>query len=103
MRYSSPGQTLKPGDVVLSRTHDASRRYTLSTSGEAPQIACVSCEEAIARAGRFAQSQHVDVWQTDDDRAFTQIIECRVWSAPHEPASRIAPDVRCSTSFLRQR
>lgn len=78
MRSSSPGQTPERGDVILTRAHDASRRYTLSTSGEAPQIACVSCEEAIARADRFAQSQHVDVWQTDDDRALTRIIECRV-------------------------
>jgi hypothetical protein len=81
MRSSSPGHTPKPGDVILSRTHDASRRYTLSTSEEAPQIACVTCEEAIARADRFAHSQHVDVWQTDDDRAFTRIIECRVVSS----------------------
>jgi hypothetical protein len=76
MRSSSRDQPPKPRDV-LSRTHDASRRNTLSTSGEAPQIACVTYEEAMARADRFAHSQHVDVWQTDDDRAFTQIIECR--------------------------
>ena len=78
MRYSSPDETPKSGDVILGRTHDASRRYTLSTSGEAPQIACPTFEEAIARADRFARSQHVDVWKTDDDRTFTRIIECRV-------------------------
>ena len=80
MRHSSPGQTPQPGDVILRRTHDASRCHTLSTSGEAPQIACKTFQEAIARADRFAQFQHVDVWQTDDDRAFTRIIECRVVS-----------------------
>lgn len=82
MRYSTPGQTPQSGDVILRRTHDASHRFTLSTSGEAPQIACATYEEAIARAERFAQSQHVDVWQTDDDRAFTRIIECRFVSSP---------------------
>lgn len=91
MRSSSPGHTPKPGDVILSRTHDALRRYTLSTSGKAPQIACVTRAEAITRSDRFAQSQHVDVWQTDDDRAFTRIIECRV--ALHEHA-RAAPSRR---------
>jgi hypothetical protein len=78
MWSSSPGHTPKPGDVILSRSHDASRRYTLSTSAETPQIACVTYEEAIARADRFAQSQHVDVWHTDDDYTFTRVIECRV-------------------------
>ena len=78
MVYPSLGHTPKSGDVILRRTNDASHRFTLSTSGEAPQIACATYEEAIARADRFAQSQHVDIWQTDDDRAFTRIVECRV-------------------------
>jgi hypothetical protein len=81
MRCSSPGQTPKPGDVILSRTHDASRRYTLSTSEGAFQIACKTYKEVIAQADRFAQSQHVDVWKTNDDRAFTRIIECRMVSS----------------------
>lgn len=82
MRHSSPGQTPQPGDVILRRTHGTSRRYTLSTLEEAPQIACKTYEEAIARAERFAQFQHVDVWQTDDDdRAFTRITECRLVSS----------------------
>jgi prephenate dehydratase len=81
MRYSSPGPTPQSGDVMLRRTHDASRRYTLSTSEKAPQIACKTYEEAIAQADRFAQSQHVDVWKSDNDRAFTRIIECRVVSS----------------------
>jgi hypothetical protein len=78
MQYASPGPTPQPGDVILGRTHDASRRYTLSTSKQALQIACKTYEEAIARADRFAQAQHVDVWQTDDDRRFTRVVECRV-------------------------
>ncbi len=78
MVYPSPGRIPTSGDIILRRTTDASRRYTLSTSEEAPQIACATYQEAIAQADRFAQSQHVDVWQTDDDRAFTRIIECRL-------------------------
>jgi hypothetical protein len=81
MVYPSPGPTLKSGDVILRPTNDASDRFTLSTSGEAPQIACATYEEAIARAERFAQSQHVDVWRTDDDRTFTRIIDCRFVSS----------------------
>ena len=81
MRYSSPGPTPQAGDIILSRTHDVSRCYTLSTSEGAPQMACKTYEEAIAQADRFAQSQRVDVWKTDNDRAFTRIIECRVVSS----------------------
>jgi len=68
------------GDVILGRTVHTPGRYTLCTSGEAPQIACVTYDEAIGRAARFAHSQHVDVWKTDDNCAFTRIIECRAAS-----------------------
>ena len=77
MIASAPGQMPKSGDIILRRPNDASCRFTLSTSEEPPQIACPTYEEAIAQADRFAQSQHVDVWQTDDDRAFARIIEYR--------------------------
>jgi hypothetical protein len=77
---SSPGNGPAVGDIILSRTNDASRRYTLSSSGEAPQITCSTYEEAIARAERFARSHTVDVWQTDDGHAFTRLVECRVIS-----------------------
>ena len=77
MQYSSPGPTPQSGDVILRRDQDTSRRYTLSTSENAPQIAYKTYEEAIAQADRFAQSQRVDVWKTDNDRAFARIIERR--------------------------
>ena len=76
MQYAPSDDTPKAGDVILKRTNDASRRYTLSTSGEAPQIACPTFEEAIARADRFAQSHHVDVWKTSDEPFFMRIVEC---------------------------
>lgn len=78
---SLPGNGPAVGDIILSRTNDDSRRYTLTSSGEAPQIACTTYEEAIARAERFARSHGVDVWQTDDGHAFTRIVECRVSSS----------------------
>lgn len=77
MRYSSPGHIPRSGDVILRRTNDASRGYTLCTSEAAPQIVCATYEEAIARADRFARSEHVDIWQTDDDRVFERVIEYR--------------------------
>jgi hypothetical protein len=67
----------KPGDVILRRARDGSHRYTLSTSGSAPQVLCHADDEAIRNAERFAQSHHVDVWQTADDRSFTRIFACR--------------------------
>ena len=96
MVHASPGHAPKSGDVILRRTNGKSRRYTLSRSGEAPQITCTTFEEAIARADRFAQSQHVDVWQTDDGRAFTRLIECRLVSSASRAPAR--GDVRLSTS-----
>lgn len=69
---------MQAGDIILTRTNDAPWRYTLTSSGEAPQITCTTYEEAIARAERFARSHGVDVWQTDDGHAFTRIIESRV-------------------------
>lgn len=66
------------GDIILKRTNDLPSRYTLSTSGGRAQILCATRDEAIARSERFAQSHHVDVWQTDDDCSVTRIIECRV-------------------------
>lgn len=77
MGYPSSGHLPKSGDIILRRMNDASRRYTLSTSDGAAQIACTTLQEAIAGADRFARSQHVDVWQTDDGRVFTRIIEWR--------------------------
>jgi hypothetical protein len=77
MRYSSTRHDLHDGDVVIRRTGIASRPYTLSTSQEAPQIVCRTYDEAIARASRFARPRLIDVWVTDDDRAFVRVIECR--------------------------
>jgi hypothetical protein len=77
MGYPSSGHLPKPGDIILRRMNGASTRYTLGTSGGAAQIACTTLQEAIAGADRFARSQHVDVWQTDDGRVFTRIIEWR--------------------------
>jgi hypothetical protein len=61
---------------ILRRVKDDSPRYTLSSSGEAPQIACASYLGALLRAERFARS-HVDVWQTDDGRVFRRLVEYR--------------------------
>jgi hypothetical protein len=45
--------------------------------GEAPQIACTTFEEAIARADAFAQVHNVDVWHTDDGHELRRIVEGR--------------------------
>lgn len=71
----------RPGDIILRKAADASCRsqqYTLSTSDEPPQIACATYEEALGHARRFAQSQHLDVWETDDTDTFQHVIEYRV-------------------------
>ena len=81
MAHSLAQNGPRAGDIILKRTNDVPSRYTLSTSGEPAQILCATRDEAIARAERFAQSHHVDVWRTDDDCSVTRIIECRVVAA----------------------
>jgi hypothetical protein len=78
---SSSGNGPKSGDIILRHADSASHRYTIATSGEPPQIACRTFEEAIARADAFAQSHHVDVWHTDDDRFFERIARSRLADA----------------------
>jgi len=69
MVHRPVGDIPKAGDVILWQSDRASRRYTLSTSAETPQITRATYDEAIAQADRFARTHHVDVWQTDDGRA----------------------------------
>ena len=81
MVHPRGGDIPKAGDVILRRSDRASRRCTLSTSGEAPQIMCATYDEAIAQADRFARTDHVDVWQTEDGRTFTRILDARLASS----------------------
>ena len=67
----------KPGDIILERIGDGSRRYALTTSGHVPQIMCATYEEAMAEAGRCARARRLDVWETDDHCTFSRIVECR--------------------------
>ena len=77
MVFSSPSDTPKAGDIIVRRIKDASRRYTLTSFGEVPQITCITYEEAIAQADRFARSHDVGAWLTDDGRTFARIVKCR--------------------------
>ena len=67
----------KPGDIVLERVSGRSLRYTLTTSGHVPQIMCPTYDAAMSEAGRCARAHHLDVWETDDHRTFSRIVECR--------------------------
>jgi hypothetical protein len=81
MSTSSPVVAAKPGDIVVGRVNDGSRRYTVGTPGGGPQIIYATHEEATARVDRFARTHHVDVWQTEDGRTFTRILEARLASS----------------------
>ena len=81
MVSSTSAAVPKRGDIVVSRTNDGSRLYTLSTFGEAAQVACATREEAAAQADRFARTHRVDVWQTEDGRTFKRILEARLASS----------------------
>jgi hypothetical protein len=77
-RSSCSGPAPQTGDIILRRADDLSHRYTIATTGEPPQIACKTFEEAIRRADAFAQSCRVDVWHTDDGRIFERIARSRL-------------------------
>jgi hypothetical protein len=77
MTLSASAATPKRGDIIVSRANDGSGLHTLSTFGEAPQIACATREEAAAQADRFARTHYVEVWQTEDGLTFTRIFEAR--------------------------
>jgi len=47
-------------DVIIRR--ESSGTFTIGVSAGAPQILCPSLEEALGRAGRFAITQHVELW-----------------------------------------
>lgn len=47
-------------DVIIRR--ESPGTFTIGVSTGAPQIFCPSLEEALARAGRFAITQHVELW-----------------------------------------
>ena len=51
-------------DLLIRR--DSTDAFTLGGSGGAPQIACRTFEEALQRAGGFANQQHVRLWYTAD-------------------------------------
>jgi hypothetical protein len=78
---SASAPTPKRGDVVVSRANDGSTRYALNRFGESPQVMCATREEAAVQAERFARTQHLDVWQTEDGRTFTRIFEARLASS----------------------
>jgi hypothetical protein len=78
---SASAPTPKRGDIVVSRANDGSRRYALNRFGESPQVICATREEAAVQADRFARTQHVDVWQTEDGRTFARVFEARLASS----------------------
>jgi ketosteroid isomerase-like protein len=65
--HEGPGN----GDVIVRRTTDASRRYTVGTLRQPAQFICRTREEAVARATSYAAAHGVDVWSTRDGKAFT--------------------------------
>ena len=77
MISSAPAPTPRLGDIVVSCA-TSSDKYALTTFGKAPQLICTTREEATAEADRFARAYHVDVWETEDGRAFTKICDARL-------------------------
>ena len=81
MVHSSVASRPTTGDIVLKAVADGSRQYAVGATDHAPQILCATYEEALAKAGRFARAQGLDVWLTNDGHTFLRILECRPSSA----------------------
>jgi hypothetical protein len=70
-----------PGDIVVHRKVHSPPVYVLSRLDGSLQFSYSTYEEAVAHATRFARSEHLDAWYTNDDRVFERV-------AKHRPSVR---------------
>ena len=63
-----PEAVPEPGDIVISPFDGFPGHYALSVRPGPAQFVCVTYQEALARARRFARRARVDVWVEEDTR-----------------------------------
>lgn len=78
MTDGSPKFEPQAGDILIHRTTASPRRYVVNTLPGPPQAAYESYDQAVAGVTPFATTQRVDVWYTDDHRAFKRVIARRL-------------------------
>ena len=78
------------GDVLLRRVNECPTDYVLCRCCGKPQLRCSAYLTAFDSAKRWARTEHVDVWLTDDNDTFVLLSRYR-WdgqpAAPCRPAS----------------
>lgn len=82
MTDGSPTFEPQAGDILIHRTTASPPRYVVNALPGPPQAAYETYDQAVASVTRFATAQRIDVWYTDDHRAFRRVIARRL------PASR---------------
>lgn len=82
MSYGSPKFEPQTGDILIHPTTASPPRYAVNTLPGPPQAAYETYDQAVASVTQFATARRVDVWYTDDHRAFRRVIARRL------PASR---------------
>jgi hypothetical protein len=63
----------KTDDIVIYQ--HAPDSYSISTNAGAPQISCITFEEAVQRARSFAMHAHVAIWVTTDGQEFKALAD----------------------------
>ena len=70
----------RPDDVVIHHLEfKEPTEFTVAVAGQR-EVPCPSFEEALDRAGRFAKTNHVEVWYEDDARRVVMPLD-REWLA----------------------
>jgi len=76
----------RPGDIVVHRQVHSPVAYVLSRFNAAPQFSYKTYDEAIGRAIRFAQREHLDAWYTNDGQHYERVAKRR--SSPRRSSHR---------------
>jgi len=74
MTHTSTESKPQAGDILVHRTTASPGQYVISAIPGSLQAASKTYNQAVASVPGFLTAQRVDVWYTDDDRAFGRVI-----------------------------
>jgi len=73
MEHRNSVYSPEPGDILIRRVNGSRRAHALCVVPHAPQVACRTYDEALARATRFAETGRVDVWRVEGQDRFARV------------------------------
>lgn len=79
---ASFSQSPLPGDIIIERTGDRSKRYTLGTLEQRAQVTCTTRDHAVEQGTKYATVQSVRVWLLEDRATFKLIADYPINTKP---------------------